>query len=299
MVEPFPQDDLPPVSPLAGGELFERSRQRLVGPDPDTLRKIPLHLFGDGAVHQRVVGFGDVLFGGEDIVGKGPVVGQQHKAGGVLVEPSGREQPLAEKALGHQVHHRPFMPVLAGADHPFGLVEHQVKVLAQRQLPALHRYRVAVKIDAKVGAFDHLPVDGDLSFADEGLDLAAGKRPLHGDGLVQPLFFCHFFFSPLCSVKAIVPQGAHREKGVNQNRFWRQRKSGGASLIGKRPRPIKTLLVRTASVYLTTSSPFSASMVTRNISALSSSEPISPAMIFLASSVSTWLCKKRLSGRAP
>ena len=62
---------------------------------------------------------------------------------------------------------------------------------AQGKFLSLHRYGIAVKIDAEVGIFDHLPVDGDRTFADECFDLAAGQTALHGDGLVQPLFLCH------------------------------------------------------------------------------------------------------------
>ena len=124
-------------------------------------------------------------------MGKLSVVGNQHKAGGVLVQPARREKSLAPQVLRHQVHDSGLIFVLACADYPFGFIEHQIQVHPQAERLALHLHCVAVKVHSKIRRLYHLSVDSDRSLSDERFDLAAGKVALHRDCFIQPLFFCH------------------------------------------------------------------------------------------------------------
>lgn len=126
-------------------------------------------------------------------MGKLSVVGNQHKAGGVFVQPARREKSLAPQVLRHQVHDGGLIFVLACADHSFGFIEHQIQVHPQAERLALHLHCVAVKVHSKIRRLYHLSVDSDRSLSDERFDLAAGKVALHRDCFIQPLFFAIVF----------------------------------------------------------------------------------------------------------
>ena len=64
--------------------------------------------------------------GAKNAVGKGTVVCQQHKAGGVLIQPPGREQPFAHQCRRHQIQYRRLSLAVRGREHPCGFVEHQI-----------------------------------------------------------------------------------------------------------------------------------------------------------------------------
>ena len=55
-------------------------------------RKAGAHLLGQRRIQHHGVGLGDVALWSKDVVGKGAVIGQQHKASAGLVQPSRREQ---------------------------------------------------------------------------------------------------------------------------------------------------------------------------------------------------------------
>ena len=73
-------------------------------------------------------------------MGEGAVVGEEHKAHRVLVQPPGGEEPLAPQLRRHQVEDGGLAAVLGGGDHPGGFVQHQVDVLLKAQRHPVHRH---------------------------------------------------------------------------------------------------------------------------------------------------------------
>ena len=75
-------------------------------------------------------------------MGKGAVIGQQHKAGAGLVQPPRREQLPPRVGVPHQIHHGGVPLVGGSAHHALGLVEHQVHKLLVIQGFAVHGHSV-------------------------------------------------------------------------------------------------------------------------------------------------------------
>ena len=110
---------------------------------------------------------------GQNVVGKGAVVGQQHKAGAGLVQPSGRKQLPPGVGIPHQVHHRGVALIGGSAHHALGLVEHEVHELLVAQHFAVHGHGVRL-FQLGVALFAHSTVHLHAAFGKHRLCLAAG-----------------------------------------------------------------------------------------------------------------------------
>ena len=85
-------------------------------------RKAGAHLLGQRRVQHHGVGLGDVAPWSKDLVGKGSVIGQQHKTGAGLVQPSRREQLPPGIGIPHQIDHGGVTLVGGSVTTPSGLL---------------------------------------------------------------------------------------------------------------------------------------------------------------------------------
>ena len=119
--------------------------------------------------------------------GKLPVVGQDHQAFGVVVEPAHGEDPLGDLATEQVEDRRPPLRVLRRRHKPPRLVEKDISQ-ALRGLEALpvDLHRVGAQVGL-VSQFRGAAVDGDPALADQLLSLAPGAYAGAGDELLQAL----------------------------------------------------------------------------------------------------------------
>ena len=136
-------------------------------------RKAGAHLLGQRGVQHHGVGLGDVPLWSKDVVGKGAVIGQQHKAGAGLVQPSRREQLPPGIGIPHQIHHGGVALVGGSAHHALGLVEHQVHELLIIQGFAVHSHRIGF-LELSVPFFADSTVHLHPPFGKQRLSFAAG-----------------------------------------------------------------------------------------------------------------------------
>lgn len=130
-----------------------------------------------------------MALGGQDVVGKGPVVGEQDKTGAGFVQAAGGEQLPPGVGAAHQVHHGGVPPVAGGADHPLGLVQHDVDKVLMGAALAVQADLVHLA-DLLVGPLADGPVDADPSGANHLPALAAGALGGLGNVLIQTHGIC-------------------------------------------------------------------------------------------------------------
>ena len=122
--------------------------------------------------------------GGQDIVGKAAVIGQQHKAGAGLIQPPGRKQLPPGVGVPYQVHHGGVTLISGGAHHPLGLIEHEVDELLIAQRRAVHRHRVGI-LQLGIPFFAHRAVYLHAPLCQHGFGLAAGALGSLGQIFIQ------------------------------------------------------------------------------------------------------------------
>ena len=128
MIHPLPKGDLGQIQ-IQCHQL--RREGGTILPQGDAFGKALRHFGGKEAVQPGQVHLGDVAFGGQNAVGQLPVIGDDDKAGGVLVQPPGGEQTLPPQLWRHQIHHGGAVLIPGGGHHPGGLIHHQVEMAAQ------------------------------------------------------------------------------------------------------------------------------------------------------------------------
>src|SRR5215467_7974532 len=140
----------------------------------------------DRAGHVRQVGLGHAVPGMRQPVREIAVVGEQHQAFGLIVQPAHVVQPFLPVA--EEVADRPPAPVVRHrGEHPGGLVERQVhQVLAGWDAQAIHPDDLVVRIDPGAVAADGLAVDLDPPFGDQLLAVPAAAQARGGHHLLQP-----------------------------------------------------------------------------------------------------------------
>ena len=109
----------------------------------------------------------------KDVVGKGAVIGQQHKAGAGLVQPSRREQLPPGVGIPDQIPHGGIPLVGGSAHHALGLVEHDVHELLIAERPAIHSHSVTF-FELGVPFFADSTVHLHPPFGKQRLSFAAG-----------------------------------------------------------------------------------------------------------------------------
>ena len=130
-------------------------------------------------------------------MGEGPVVGEQHEAGAGLVQPAGGKELPPGVGPAHQVHHRFVAPVGAGADHPGGLVQHDIYIFLAGQGFAVGTDGIPL-FDGKVRFFADLPVHRDPTFGDEAPGRGTGELGGVRHEFVQPHVTCPPQGGPCC-----------------------------------------------------------------------------------------------------
>ena len=172
VVDPLPQHH--PHGQAVGRKGRDlRRRKRCAVRQRDPGGKAGAHLLGQGGVQHHGVGLGDVAFWSKDLVGKGAVIGQQHKAGAGLVQPSRRKQLPPGIGIPHQIDHGGVTLVGGSAHHALGLVEHQVHKLLVIQGFAVHGHSVTF-FELGVPFFADSTVHLHPPFGKQCLSLAAG-----------------------------------------------------------------------------------------------------------------------------
>ena len=154
------------------GRHLRRRKGRAVGKG-HARRKAGAHLLGQRRVQHHGVGLGDVALWSKDVVGKGAVIGQQHKAGAGLVQPARREQLPPRVGIPHQIDHGGVTLVGGSAHHALGLVEHDVHELLIAERPAIHSHSVTF-FELGVPFFADSTVHLHPPFGKQRLSLAAG-----------------------------------------------------------------------------------------------------------------------------
>ena len=122
--------------------------------------------------------------GGQDIVGKAAVIGQQHKAGAGLIQPPGREQLPPGVGVPYQVYHGGVTLISGSAHHPLGLIEHEVDEFLIGQQCTVHCHGVGI-LQLGVPFFAHRAVYLHAPFCQHGFGLAAGALGSFGQIFIQ------------------------------------------------------------------------------------------------------------------
>ena len=133
---------------------------------------------------------------GQDVVGKAAVIRQQHEAGAGLVQPPGREQFPPGVGVAQQVHDGGVPLVGGGADHTFGLVQHDVDELLVRQRSPFHGHHIRLP-ELGVPFFAERAVHGHFSLLQQNLRLAPGALGRLGQIFIQSHGFS---LSPLSAI---------------------------------------------------------------------------------------------------
>src|SRR5438445_634374 len=112
------------------------------------------------------------------------VVGEQHEALGVLVEPTDRVKALARaKYLDDG---RAPVVVVRGRNDPAGLVEHDIAVRGGRRDRAAIDFDVGIGRDLAAHLTNDLAADAHAALAHELLGRATRRHPAVGEDLLQP-----------------------------------------------------------------------------------------------------------------
>ena len=148
--------------------------------------------------------------GAENAVGKGAVVCQQHKAGGVLIQPPGGEQPFAPQCRRHQIQYRRRSLAVRGREHPCGFVEHQIHKSPAGNGFACQANLLGVRVCLLPGA-SHYAVHSHLPLLQQRFDPAAGLVQLPGQYFFDP--FAHLRFSNP-SIKPSLAEVLHRSAPI-------------------------------------------------------------------------------------
>ena len=150
----------------------------------DTRRKARFHFSSQRRVQRDGVGLGDMALRGQDVVGKAAVIRQQHEAGAGLVQPPGREQFPPGVGIAQQVHDGGVPLVGGGADHTFGLVQHDVDELLVRQRSPFHGHHIRLP-ELGVPFFAERAVHGHFPLLQQRLRLAPGALGRLGQIFIQ------------------------------------------------------------------------------------------------------------------
>lgn len=111
-------------------------------------------------------------FGMGQLVGQFAVIGQDHQAGGLFVEPSDRVDPLGD--FGEQVDDLRFAGgIVVGRDIAFRLVHSEVNEPFLPDLLAVDGDRRAPRVDPRPEFFYHLAIHGDPALEDQLLTRSA------------------------------------------------------------------------------------------------------------------------------
>ena len=180
-----------------------RRRKRCAVGKGHARRKAGAHLLGQRRVQHHGVGLGDVALWSKDVVGKGAVIGQQHKAGAGLVQPSRREQLPPGIGIPHQIDHGGVALVGGSAHHALGLVEHQVHKLLVIQGFAVHGHRIGFP-ELGVPFFADSTVHLHPPFGKQCLSLAAGALGRLGQIFIQSHIYLPCLHRPFSRVAFIV-----------------------------------------------------------------------------------------------
>ena len=122
--------------------------------------------------------------GGQDVVGKAAVIGQQHKAGAGLIQPACREQLPPGVGVPYQVHHSGVPLIGRSAHHPLGLIEHEVNEFLIAQRRAVHCHGVGL-LQLGVPFFAHRAVYLHAPLCQHSFGLAAGALGSLGQIFIQ------------------------------------------------------------------------------------------------------------------
>ena len=104
----------------------------------------------------------DIVAGGVETVGKLPVVGEEQKSRGVIIESSHGGYLLVPVVSRNEICHglQPF--ILHGGEDFVGLIQQQVDILPVLDLPSVDP-DVLVSFHVKARVLDHGPVHGDFT----------------------------------------------------------------------------------------------------------------------------------------
>jgi hypothetical protein len=185
------------LAPLVQGDLHERLLTGLLQhPEPVRDRHPVLQVHARGQppadiLRHRAGDLGEVRLG--DLVARVgepvrefAVVGEEHQAFGVVVEPADVEEPFG--AVAEVIGDRGAAAVVRhGGQHLPRLVERQVHdVLADRNSLAVDADDLGLRVDAGAEPADDLPVDLDPPLADELLAVPPAADACGGKNLLQP-----------------------------------------------------------------------------------------------------------------
>ena len=123
-------------------------------------------------------------------MGEGAVIGDEHKALGILVQPARGEEILPAQFRRHQIHHSGLMPVLGGGYHPLGFVEHEIDMFPHPQRDTVHLNHIGQRLHLPVRCLFRLTIHCHPAFPDQFPDLLAGLGALSGQQPVQT-HLCH------------------------------------------------------------------------------------------------------------
>ena len=143
------------------------------------------HFLREGRVQQHRVNFFHMAPGRQNIVRKGAVIRQQHKAGAGFIQPARGEQVSPGEGLSHKVHHCGVARILCGAHHALGFVQHDIHKLfgAQRRFAARHGRALG---HVRVRRAAHFAVQQNAPGAYGLARLAAAEAQCLGGKFIQP-----------------------------------------------------------------------------------------------------------------
>ena len=155
---------------------------------PDAAPRPLEHVFFGKPADGGVVGLRQPVTGMGDPLGQLPIVGEQHEARTVAVQPADRNQ-RAER-MGKKIHHRgPAPGIRAGGEMAKGFVENQVAPrLAQlAEARPVHPDVLESRISSHPRNPDHLAVHRDPALGDHPLGTAARSDPRGRNQFLEPL----------------------------------------------------------------------------------------------------------------
>ena len=122
-------------------------------------------------------------------MGKLPVVRDQDEAGGVLIEPSGGEQPRTDERLRQQIDHRLFRRVLRGGDHPGRFMQHNIKVFFIDDRGPVQRYGVRRRVKRELPFSNGRTVYRHAAAPQQRFRVGTGQVQLRRQEFIQSDFF--------------------------------------------------------------------------------------------------------------
>ena len=136
------------------------------------------------AGYRHLIDFVHLMPGVQQLLGQGPVIGEQQQPLGILIQPSHGEHSPA--AVRHQFRRRFAAPLVGeGGDVPSGLVQHQIHRLRCRShRPSVHQQGIPLRV-AALPQSGHPAVEGHTPLPQQFLCRPAGGDTAAGDPFLQ------------------------------------------------------------------------------------------------------------------